>query len=148
MQIGYVRVAFEDADYAAIPAANERFKTITTERRMHNQSPETAVPDSIAPQSGDLMVRKTRVGAFSTTDLDRQLKDHHIDTLILGGISTSGVVLTTVREAADRDYRLFVLADGCADTDQSIHDFLMQKIFPRQATILSIAELSDRLRTA
>jgi Isochorismatase family len=47
--------------------------------------------------------RKTRVGAMSTTDLDRQLRDRGIDTLVLAGISTSGVVLSTVVEATGRD---------------------------------------------
>jgi nicotinamidase-related amidase len=60
----------------------------------------------VPPQPGDLVVRKTRVGAVSTADLDRQLRDRGIDTLVLAGISTSGVVLSTLIEAADRDYRL------------------------------------------
>jgi nicotinamidase-related amidase len=87
------------------------------------------------------MVRKTRVGAFSTTDLDRRLRDRGIDTLILAGISTSGVVLSTVRDAADRDYRVFVLADGSADPDAGLHETLTEKVFPRQAHVITTTEL-------
>ena len=90
-------------------------------------------------------MRKTRVGAFSTTDLDQQLRDRGIDTLILAGISTSGVVLSTVRDAADRDYRVYVLEDASADPDPEVHDLLIRKIFPRQAYVISIAELSNLL---
>ena len=55
-------------------------------RRLHDEAPETAIHDAVAPEPGDLVVRKTRVGAFSTTDLDQQLRSRKIDTLILAGI--------------------------------------------------------------
>jgi nicotinamidase-related amidase len=143
VHIGYVRVAFADADYDALPVANKTFAAIAAGRQMHHGAPETAVHDAVAPEAGDIVVRKTRVGPFSTTDLDQQLRDRGIDTLILAGISTSGVVLSTVRDAADRDYRIYVLEDGSADPDRETHDFLIQKIFPRQAYVISIAELSN-----
>jgi len=93
----------------------------------------------------DIVVRKTRVGAFSTTDLDQQLRDRGIDTLVLGGISTSGVVLSTLRDAADRDYRLLVLADLCADGDPEVHRVLLEKVFPRQADVVTSEQLTELL---
>jgi nicotinamidase-related amidase len=148
VQIGYVRVAFNDSDYAAMPDTNKMLIGAATSRRMYNEAPETAVHHQIAPQAGDIIVRKTRVGAFSTTDLDKQLRDRGITNLILAGISTSGVVLSTVRDAADRDYRVYVLADGTADRDSEVHDILIQKIFPRQAYIITTAELAGLLSAA
>jgi nicotinamidase-related amidase len=145
LHVGYVRVAFTDADYGAIPATNKSFAAATAGRRLHAGAPETAVHDAVAPEGGDLLVRKTRVGAFSTTDLDRQLRERAIDTLILAGVSTSGVVLSTVRDAADRDYRVYVLEDGCADRDPEVHELLMRKVFPRQAYVVSTADLPDLL---
>jgi nicotinamidase-related amidase len=145
VRIGYVRVAFNEADYDALPDTNKGFAAIATGRSLYHEAPETAVHDAVAPEPGDLTVRKTRVGAFSTTDLDGQLRDGKIDTLILAGISTSGVVLSTVRDAADRDYRLYVLEDGCADRDGEVHGLLMRKVFPRQAYVISIADLSSLL---
>ena len=141
-QIGYVRVAFEDADYDAVPP-HSRFASVGQD--MHSDSPATAVHDSVAPEPGDITVRKTRVGAFSTTDLDQQLRERGITTLILAGISTSGVVLSTVRDAADRDYQVLVLADACADPAPGVHEFLTEKIFPRQARVITSAELKDVL---
>jgi nicotinamidase-related amidase len=96
---------------------------------------------SQAPEPADIVVRKTRVGAFSTTDLDTQLRDRNITTLILAGITTSGVVLSTLRDAHDRDYRVVVLADAGADSHSDVHDFLIEKIFPRQAQVITIAGL-------
>jgi len=99
-------------------------------------------------------VRKTRVGAFSTTDLDAQLRARKVTTLVLAGISTSGVVLSTVCDGADRDYRLIVLSDGCADPDEEVHCVLLTKVFARRADrvlsgvgdlLLRLAERADRL---
>jgi nicotinamidase-related amidase len=141
-----VRVAFDDADFEAIPPTS-RFADLVAQsgRTMHADSPATAVHESVAPEPGDLLVRKTRVGAFSTTDLDDQLRAHQVDTLILAGISTSGVVLSTVRDASDRDYRVFVLADASADPRPGVHEFLTEQIFPNQAQVITIADLDPLL---
>lgn len=90
-------------------------------------------------------MRKTRVGAFSTTDLAEQLRKRGIDTLILAGISTSGVVLSTVRDAADRDFRLVVLSDACADPQPDVHALLMHKVFPSQADVITTGQLDKML---
>lgn len=145
VQVGYVRVAFTEADYQAVPATNKGFAALAASRPMPDAAPETAVHPAVAPAPGELIVRKKRIGAFSTTDLNAQLRTQQIDTLILAGVSTSGVVLSTVRDAADRDYRLYVLADGCADRDPEVHLLLMQKVFPRQAYVVTTAELCELL---
>jgi nicotinamidase-related amidase len=147
VQVGFVRVAFTDAEMAAVPENNKGFSAVAASagRGMHTDAPETAVHAGIAPEPDDIVVRKTRVGAFSTTDLDRQLRDRGIDTLILAGISTSGVVLSTVRDGADRDYRLYVLEDVTADPDPEIHDLLVRKVLPRQAYVITRADLATLL---
>lgn len=146
-QVGYVRVALEDADYAAIPPTSRMGQLLATAgRRFDADSPATAIDGRVAPRSGDIVVRKTRVGAFSTTDLDAQLRDRGVTTLILAGLSTSGVVLSTLRDASDRDYQIVVLADGCADFDPEVHDVLIRKVFPRQAHVAAVADLPGLFR--
>jgi nicotinamidase-related amidase len=145
-QIGYVRVAFEDADLEAFPPTSGMGARVSASgHALHNDSPSTAVHDRVAPEDGDIVVRKIRVGAFSTTDLDAQLRERGINTLILAGISTSGVVLSTVRDASDRDYRLIVLADATADREADVHAFLTERIFPRQADVITVADLEALL---
>jgi hypothetical protein len=61
-----------------------------------------------------------------------------IRRLVLAGGTTSGVVLSTLRQAADLDYELVVLADGGADGDQHVHDVLIKDVFPAHADIVSI----------
>jgi nicotinamidase-related amidase len=60
--------------------------------------------------------------------------------LILTGIATSGIVLSTIREAFDKDYQQTVLSDACADTEEEVHQFLVQKIFPKQADVRTIED--------
>ncbi len=144
--IGYVRVAFTEADWAAIPPVNAVFARVGENRLMHDEDPSTAIHDRLAPLPGDIVVRKTRVGAMSTTDLDRQLRDRGIDTLVLAGLSTSGVVLSTLIEAADRDYRLYVLSDGTEDLDAETRDVLLGKVFPRRAQVIDTAGLRTLLQ--
>jgi nicotinamidase-related amidase len=149
MHVGYVRVAFNDEELQALPDRNKMKAFVTTAgAAVRSDSPMTAIHDDIAPQPGDIVVRKTRVGPFGTTDLDDQLRKRGITTVILAGISTSGVVLSTVRDAADRDYRIFVLADATADPQQDVHDFLIEKIFPRQADVIAVDDLEKLLSSA
>lgn len=80
--VGYVRVAFEDADFQAIPPTSRMGARVgTSATAFHNDSPATAVHDRVAPEPGDIIVRKVRVGAFSTTDLDAQLRERGVDDL-------------------------------------------------------------------
>ncbi len=140
-QVGYVRVAFEDEDFDFPESSRMGTSVQGSGRAFHADSPTTAIDERVAPAAGDVVVRKTRVGAFSTTDLHDQLQDLGVDTIVVAGISTSGVVLSTVIEAHDLDYRVFVLADGCADTDAEVHAFLLEKILPRRAAVITLAEL-------
>ena len=61
------------------------------------------------------------------------------------GHATSGVILSTVRLAADLDYNLVVVEDGCADRDPEVHSVLMEKVFPRQGTVVSSQEMVEAL---
>ena len=143
-QIGYVRVGFAD-DEAPTGTMGSRIGAEAARTTFHADAPGTQVHDEVAPQDGDIVVRKTRIGPFLTTDLDAQLRERGIDTLLLAGISTSGVVLSTVRDGHDRDYRLVVISDLCADPEPDIHEFLVGRIFPRQAEVIDRAELHERL---
>jgi nicotinamidase-related amidase len=142
--IGYVRVGFADGE-APSGTMGQRIGREAALTIFHADSPATQVHDGIAPEDGDIVVRKTRVGPFGTTDLHEQLQAKGIDTLILAGISTSGVVLSAVRDAHDRDYRLIVLSDLCADPEADVHAFLTERIFPRQAEVLTSDELPERV---
>jgi nicotinamidase-related amidase len=142
-QIVWVRVAFEQSDFDAIPDTSVFAAMTSGERRsaLYADAPDSRIHARLEPRPGDIAVRKTRVGAFSTTDLDQQLRARGITSLLLAGLSTSGVVLTTVREAMDRDYRIIVLRDACADRDADIHGFLVDTLFPVHTHVIAVDDL-------
>jgi nicotinamidase-related amidase len=100
----------------------------------------------VVPPADEVIVAKRRVSAFMDTDLNMILRSNGIDTLVMCGVVTSGVVLSTLSHAADSDYRIRVLRDCCSDMDQSVHALLLDKVFPRQAAIVSSVELIHVLK--
>lgn len=91
-------------------------------------------------EKGDILVTKRRVSAFSGSDLEVILRANGVRQLVLGGIMTSGVVLSTVREAADKDYAVTVLSDLCGDPDPEVQKVLLNKVFPWQADVMTSQE--------
>jgi nicotinamidase-related amidase len=140
MAVMHVRVAFTDADYAAIPPSNRSFAPVAANRLLADGSAAAAIHAALAPAADEEVFRKVRIGALSTTGLEARLKARGIRHLVLTGIAISGVVLSTLRDAGDRDYRLTVIADCCADPDAEVHRVLTEKIFTRQAEVTSLAK--------
>jgi nicotinamidase-related amidase len=99
----------------------------------------------IAPSEKDLVITKRRVSAFAGSDLEVILRGQGITHLVLCGIATSGVVLSTTREAADKDYGLIILSDLCRDRDEEVHRVLIEKVFPRQADVMTADKWLDSL---
>ena len=134
----YVRVAFRPGAPEVSPR-NRAFAALRAAGGMDDSSDTTAIHPAVAPQDGDVVVTKRRVSAFAGSDLDVVLRSGGIDALVLCGIATSGVVLSTLREAADKDYALTVLRDACGDRDPEVHSVLLDKVFPRQADVVDVA---------
>ncbi len=140
--VAYVRVAFSEGDWVGVRATSGMARRLRGGSGDFDvDSPRTQIPQELAPLDGDIVVVKKRVGPFGTTDLHQQLEARGIDTLVLAGISTSGVVLSTVRDAYDRDYRVIVVAEACADREADVHSFLTERVFPRQAEVMDVREL-------
>jgi nicotinamidase-related amidase len=144
IEVIFVRVAFREG-YPEVSARNKSFSTISGRRGLAASDASTQVHPSVAPRPGEIVVTKLRVSAFAGSDLEVILRSRRIDTLVLSGIATSGVVLSTLRAAADMDYRLVVLSDACVDADPEVHRVLMEKIFPRQAEVLTVDEWARTL---
>jgi len=100
---------------------------------------------AVAPQPGDIVVEKHRVSAFFGSDLDMILRSNDIETLVLFGLITGGVVLGTLLDAFDADYRVIVLKDLCRDQDPDAHDCVVEKISPRYATVVTSADFLEML---
>ena len=133
----YVRVAFRTGAPEVHPR-NRIFSRIGDSSGFEEKEAATQIDPLVAPLASEIVVTKRRVSAFAGSDLDMILRSTEVDELVLCGISTSGVVLSTLRQAADLDYQLVVLADGCADIDPEVHRVLLEKVFPRQADVMTV----------
>lgn len=143
----YVVVGFRPG-YPEVSPKNAMFSMLTQRGGFLLTTPGADIVPALRPEPSDVVVVKHRVGAFSGTDLEMVLRAKDVDTLVVAGIATSGVVLSTVRHAADADYRLFVATDACADGDDEVHRVLTQKVLPRQATVTTTSELAAALSGA
>ncbi|HEY3632816.1 MAG TPA: isochorismatase family cysteine hydrolase [Jatrophihabitantaceae bacterium] len=128
---GYPETADSNLAFAAVKQAGDT---------MTQDHPATQVHAALEPRPDEPVIIKRRISAFSGSDLDVLLRGAQADALVLAGISTSGVVLSTIRQAADLDYRLTVLEDACADTDPEVHRVLTEKVFPRQGVVTTTDE--------
>ena len=133
----FVRVAFRDG-YPEVSSKNKSFSAIFARGDLTHSGTATRIHDSVAPRPDEPVVTKLRVSAFTGSDLEVILRSFGVETLVLSGIATSGVVLSTLREAADKDYRIIVLSDACLDADSELHRVLMEKVFPRQADVVTV----------
>jgi nicotinamidase-related amidase len=137
----YVVVGFRPG-YPEVSPRNQSFSAIAGTGRFTTSPPGADIVPAVRPQPEDVIIVKHRVGAFSGTDLDMILRAKGVETLVLTGLATSGVVLSTVRHGADADYRLVVVKDCCGDGDDEVHRVLTEKVFVRQASVVAASELA------
>ena len=138
----HVKVGFRPG-LPEVTARNKLFASIKSSPQ-HQQLFEGApgaIHPSLGPAPDDIVVIKHRISAFAGSDLQMILRAKEIDTLVLFGVATSGVVLSTLLEACDADYRTVVVADCCADTDAELHRVLVERLFPVRGEVTTAAAL-------
>ena len=135
----YIAVQFRP-DFPEVSPNNKSFSAIKKNVAAFGDPKAMDIYEKVKPQKDDIVVVKKRVSAFTGSDLEVVLRSLGVSHLVLTGIATSGVVLSTLREAADKDYQLTVLSDCCADADDEVHTVLTTKVFPRQADVISVKE--------
>ncbi|MEH3153894.1 MAG: cysteine hydrolase [Gordonia paraffinivorans] len=137
----FVRVAFRPG-HPEIASANLGFGRLADAAgdTMTESAHGTQIHPALGPRADEPIVTKRRVSAFSGSDLEVLLRGLGADHLVLAGISTSGVVLSTLRQAADLDHRITVLADACADRRHDVHELLLEAVFPSQAAVTTTAD--------
>ena len=148
IRIIHVQVGFRPA-LPEVSPRNQLFGAIKNSPQWQrvSQGPGGAIHSAVAPEADEVVITKHRVSAFTGTDLEMILRANDIDTLILLGIATSGVVLSTLLRASDADYQLFVVRDCCTDQDHEVHASLIEKFFPRRATVLTADEIGEILKS-
>jgi len=138
----YISVGFRKG-YPEVSKNNTIFSSIKENGMFMANNESTAIHPEVAPAKNEAAIVKRRVGAFTFTELEMILRAQGIETLILTGVTTSGVVLSTVGQAFDLDYRLVVAGDCCADPDHDTNLFLLDKILPQHAIVTRSTEISE-----
>ena len=141
MVVIYVVVQFREG-YPEISPKNVLFLGIKEAGRLCETGSEAKICAEIRPQPGEVIVNKKRISAFTGSDLEVVLRSKGIDTLVLTGVSSLGVVESTARSAFDMDYRLFVLGDCCSDRDSAANEIAVTQILPRITTVCSTEDFT------
>jgi nicotinamidase-related amidase len=137
----HVGLGFEQG-YPEISLKNKRFAAVK-ERGVFLKGSDTAKFHSSIYKPGDTVVYKHRYGAFAGNALEMILKARGIETLVFFGITTSGIVLSTMRLAYDMDFNCVVVKDACVDRDEEVHRVLTEKVFIVQGTVITAAEFNQ-----
>lgn len=140
----YVVVGFRNGAPEVSENSSKRFASSKAYFSTVNMDEFMKIHHELLPANGELTVVKRRVSAFTGSDLEIVLRSFGIRHIVLTGIATSGVVLSTLLEAGDKDYQLTVLSDCCADSDEEVHRVLITKVFPRQADVLTVDQWFDQ----
>ena len=135
----HVGLGFSEG-HPEIPDFESPFLMVKQHNLFVKGSPSAEFHSSLV-RPGDLIIHKQRVSAFSENQLEMVLRARGIHHLVFFGVTTSGIVLSTLRYAFDRDFRSVVLQDSCFDPDAEVHRVLIEKVFPRQATVATVEAL-------
>ncbi len=139
VQIVFVLAGFRNG-YPEISPHNRVFGRIARSGERLLSNTKTDLAPELQRDPADIIVVNQRASAFVANELEVILRAGGITKLTLAGISTGGVILATTRDAMDRDYELTVLSDACTDRDPEMHAFLLEKLLPRWATVLTVDE--------
>lgn len=148
MPVVHVRVGFRPG-LPEVSSRNKLFAAIKSSPQ-HQQlfeGPASVIHSALGPEPDDIVVTKHRVSAFTGTDLEMLLRAMEVRTIVLFGIATSGVVLSTLLDACDSDYNAVVVEDCCADLDADLHGILLKRLFPQRAEVLKAAEFVKSLQS-
>jgi nicotinamidase-related amidase len=144
MMVIHVVVAFRPG-HPEVSPRNPVFSVLKANGMLVAGTKGAAIHPAAAAREGEPIVVRQRISSFVGTDLETLLRANGIDTLVLAGVQTGGVVLSAVRHAGDLDYRLVVIRDCCADPDAQLHSMLLDIVFPKQAAVVTTAELAGAL---
>jgi nicotinamidase-related amidase len=138
----HVGIGFEPG----YPEVGPRASTflMVKERGLFVKGSESAEIHPSLVKAGETIIYKQRYSAFSENSLNMILRAKGIENLVLFGISTSGIVLSTLRQAFDLDYKCVVIKDACLDRDEEVHRVLTEKVFTAQATVLTAREFEEQ----
>jgi len=111
-------------------------------------SRDAQILDELGPRPGDLILNKTTASVFLSTSVDRTLRQMGVDTLVVGGVVTSGCVESAVRDACDLDYGVLLVDEACADRTPELHEQALKRLHRNFAIVRSVDEAIAAMGTS
>ena len=102
------------------------------------------IVSQLEPQPEDIIVKKNRYSAFLSRIFANHLRSLSISDLVLCGVTTSMCVESTARDAAQRDYRTFVVKDATADIEVIRHERALINLEFGFAHLISVADATAK----
>nr|CAG8433383.1 1450_t:CDS:10 [Entrophospora candida] len=136
-------------NYPEVSPNNRYFENYKNSGRLVEGTKGAEFIDGLQPREHDIVIQRRRVDAFYNTDLQMILESLNIKHIILAGISTADVILSTSLSAADRDLCVTVVRECCFEGNDLVQNVLMDEIFPKQGVIVApFQDIIDTLRSA
>jgi len=102
------------------------------------------VDPRIAPIDGETVIEKQWASGFFNTDLSQQLEGAGADSIVMGGLTTSGCVRATAVDGLQNDYRVVIAREATGDRNLTAHE---SNLFDLQAKYVDVLALQDVLDT-
>ncbi len=101
----------------------------------------------LTPEPHDLVVTKQAASSFFGTDLAEQLRDDGVDTVVIGGVSTSGCVRATALDACQHDLVPIVVPEACGDRTAIVHEASLFDLDAKYADVERLDAVLLQLRS-
>ncbi|CAF3480007.1 unnamed protein product [Rotaria sp. Silwood1] len=143
-RIMFSRVEFRPG-YPDASCQNKQLSAITKLNLAIAGTPGTEFYPGFQPESNEIQFVKHRISAAYNSELLTLLDSRCIKTVVLAGLSTSGVILSTTRQLADMDFRIYILQDAVIDSNSTVHDVLLHSVLSSQANIITVDAAKNML---
>ncbi len=94
----------------------------------------------LAPVDGETIIEKQWASGFFNTDLQHRLEAAGADSIVVGGLTTSGCVRATAVDGLQNDYRVVVAREATGDRNLAAHE---SNLFDLQAKYVDVLALRD-----
>ena len=136
-----VPVIFTNVEYAPGGAdGGVFFRKVPALRLFERGSPMGAFPSSLQPRADELVVTKQYASSFFGTSLASTLTAMGVDSLLMGGFSTSGCVRASALDACQHGFLPFVVREACGDRHLGPHEANLFDLQAKYAEVISEAE--------
>ena len=130
------------SDFLDLPKDNPLWDGLRKKRQLIIGTRGAAIDPRVKPLKNELVLNKTCVDPFLTTNLGQALQNADANTIILAGLWTNWVIEATARHASDMGFRVYLVRDACASNAVANHEFAINNILP---TICYVVDVKDVL---